>query len=99
MTTRAPASAANSISPNTYKITGSQKEGWRVHFEPNAAPNFGLEPYYSLLQVIGTVRLNYPDYRPQLTDSQLVDYAYQLDKHVAKNNAMTSAIDQAAEAL
>jgi hypothetical protein len=61
----------------TYTLTHSP-DGWRVHFATGIAPCFGVEPYYSLLEVIECVEKLYPDYRPRLTIEQLADYGFQL---------------------
>jgi hypothetical protein len=65
----------------TYILTHSP-DGWRVHFSTGIAPAFGLEPYYSLLEVIECVEKLYPDYRPRLTIEQLADYGFQLKLRV-----------------
>jgi hypothetical protein len=64
-----------------YTLTHSP-DGWRVHFSTGIAPAFGLEPYYSLLEVIECVEKLYPDYRPRLTIEQLADYGFQLKLRV-----------------
>jgi hypothetical protein len=61
----------------TYTLTHS-RDGWSVHFSTGIAPAFGLEQDYSLLEVIEYVKKLHPDYRPQLTVTQLADYAFQL---------------------
>jgi hypothetical protein len=43
------------------------------------APHFGLEPHYTLLELIDRVENLYPEYRPRLTSSQLEDYARELN--------------------
>ena len=65
-------------SDKTYAVTHSD-EGWRVHFQPNIAPHFGMEPSRSLREVIERIETLHPDYRPQLTGSQLEDYASELN--------------------
>src|SRR6201998_288550 len=65
-------------SDKTYSITYSD-EGWRVHFQPNIAPHFGMESNQSLREVIERVENLHPEYRPQLTSSQLEDYATALN--------------------
>jgi hypothetical protein len=62
----------------TYTVTYCN-EGWRVRFQPDVAPHFGLEPRYSLRAVIERVENLYPEYRPRLTSSQLEDYAGELN--------------------
>jgi len=62
----------------TYTVTYSN-EGWRLRFQPDLAPHFGLEPRYSLREVIERVENLYPEYRPRLTSSQLEDYARELN--------------------
>jgi hypothetical protein len=62
----------------TYTVTYSD-EGWRLRFQPDVAPHFGLEPRYSLREVIERVEHLYPEYRPRLTSSQLEDYARELN--------------------
>ena len=65
-------------SDKTYSITYSD-EGWRVHFQPNIAPHFGMESNQSLREVIERVENLHPEYRPRLTSSQLEDYATELN--------------------
>jgi hypothetical protein len=65
----------------TYTVTYSD-EGWRLRFQPDVAPHFGLEPQYSLREVIERVENLYPEYRPRLTSSQLEDYAMELNNLV-----------------
>jgi hypothetical protein len=65
-------------SDKTYSVTYSD-EGWRVHFQPNIAPHFGMEPNRSLREVIERVENLHPEYRPRLTSSQLEDYASELN--------------------
>lgn len=57
----------------TYTLAHSP-DGWRVHFSTGIVPGFGIEPQYSLFDLIGRVDTLYPEYRPQLTDRQLADY-------------------------
>ena len=40
----------------------------------NIAPGFGVEPDYSLFEVIDRVERLYPEYRPRLTETQRADY-------------------------
>ena len=79
----------------TYTVTHSD-QGWRVHFQPNIAPYFGLEPHYTLLELIKRVESRYPQYRPRLTNSQLANYASQLDSAIHQG---TSSIPEAVSAL
>jgi hypothetical protein len=65
----------------TYTLTHSP-DGWRVNFATGIAPGFGLEPHYSLLEVIDRVEKVYPEYRPRLNESQLADYTFQLKHRV-----------------
>jgi hypothetical protein len=65
-------------SDKTYTITYSDA-GWRVRFQPNIAPHFGMEPSRSLREVIERVDKLHPEYRPRLTSSQLEDYASELN--------------------
>src|ERR1700755_3485589 len=65
-------------SDKTYSITYSD-EGWRVHFQPNIAPHFGMESNQSLREVIEGVKNLHPEYRPRLTSYQLEDYATELN--------------------
>jgi hypothetical protein len=67
--------------PKTYTLANT-RDGWRVNFSTGIAPGFGLEPHYSLRQVIGRVEDLYPEYRPRLTSSQLEDYTFELDRLV-----------------
>jgi hypothetical protein len=67
--------------PKTYTLTHSD-DGWHVHFETGVAPGFGLEPHYLLREVIERVEKLYPEYRPRLSESQLVDYTFQLKDRV-----------------
>lgn len=67
--------------PKTYTLAHT-RDGWRVNFSSGIAPGFGLEPHYSLRQVIGRVEDLYPEYRPRLTSSQLEDYTFELDRLV-----------------
>jgi hypothetical protein len=60
-------------------------EGWRVHFASGIAPGFGLEPHYSVLDVIDRVEKLYPEYRPRLNENQLADYTFQLKHRVDGN--------------
>jgi hypothetical protein len=62
----------------TYTGTYSD-EGWRLRFQPDVAPHFGLEPRYSLRAVIERVENLYPEYRPRLTSSKLEDHARELN--------------------
>ena len=79
----------------TYTVTHSD-QGWRVHFQPNIAPYFGLEPHYTLLELIKRVESPYPQYRPRLTSSQLANYASQLDCSIHQG---ISSIPEAVRAL
>jgi hypothetical protein len=79
----------------TYTVTHSD-QGWRVHFQPNIAPYFGLEPHYALLELIKRVESRYPQYRPRLTSSQLANYASQLDCFIHKG---ISSIPEAVSSL
>jgi hypothetical protein len=79
----------------TCSVTHSD-QGWRVHFQPNIAPYFGLEPHYTLLELIKRVESRYPQYRPRLTNSQLANYASQLDSAIHQG---TSSIPEAVSAL
>ena len=79
----------------TYTVTHSD-QGWRVHFQPNIAPYFGLEPHYTLPEPIERVESRYPQYRPRLTSSQLANYASQLNCFI--NQGITS-IPKAVSAL
>jgi hypothetical protein len=65
-------------SDKTYAVTYSN-EGWRLYFQPDVAPHFGLEPGYSLREVIERVENLYPEYRPRLTSTQLEHYASELN--------------------
>jgi hypothetical protein len=71
-------------SGKTYTVTYSV-EGWRLHFQPDIAPHFGLESRYRLREVIERVGNLHPEYRPQLITSQLKDYAFQLNVVVDAN--------------
>jgi hypothetical protein len=62
----------------TYTVTYSD-EGWRLRFQPDVAPHFGLESRYTLREVIQRVENLYPEYRPRLTSFQLEDYARDLN--------------------
>ena len=53
----------------TYTVTFSD-EGWRIHFQPDIAPHFGIEPGHSLREVIERVEELYPEYCARLTGSQ-----------------------------
>jgi hypothetical protein len=64
----------------TYTLTHS-RDGWRVNFETGIAPGFGLEPHYSLDEVIDRVETLYPEYWPRLTVTQLGDYQLQVARH------------------
>jgi hypothetical protein len=68
----------------SYAVSHS-REGWRVSFATGIAPGFGLEPHYGLLEVIDRVEKLYPEYRPRLNESQLVDYTFQLKHRVDEN--------------
>jgi hypothetical protein len=68
----------------SYTVSHS-REGWRVSFATGIAPGFGLEPHYGLLEVIDRVEKLYPEYRPRLNESQLVDYTFQLKHRVDEN--------------
>jgi hypothetical protein len=70
---------------DTYSVSHSD-EGWRVHFQTGIAPYFGLEPHYSLLELIKRVESYYPEYRPCLTNRQLEEYALQLN-HLVEQKA------------
>jgi hypothetical protein len=59
----------------SYTLTHSL-DGWRVHFATGIAPGFGLEPHYSLLELIARVEKLYPEYRPRLNENQLADYTF-----------------------
>ena len=61
----------------TYTLAHSP-DGWRVNFSTGIAPGFGLEPDYSLFDVIDRVETLYPEYRPRLTLEQLADYQLQV---------------------
>ena len=61
----------------TYTLAHSP-DGWRVNFSTGIAPGFGLEPDYSLFDVIDRVETLYPEYRPRLTVEQLADYQLQV---------------------
>jgi hypothetical protein len=61
----------------TYTLAHSP-DGWRVHFSTGIAPGFGMEPDYSLFEVIGRVETLYPEYRPRLTIQQLANYQIQV---------------------
>jgi len=69
----------------TYTLTHS-RDGWRVNFSTGIAPGFGVEPHYSLFEVIDGLETLYPQYRPRLTVRQLADYGFQLqtDKKTGK---------------
>jgi hypothetical protein len=43
------------------------------------APGFGLEPHYSLHEVIRRVETLYPEYQPRLTAKQLAEHAFEAD--------------------
>jgi hypothetical protein len=62
----------------TYTVTYSD-EGWHVHFQTGIAPHFGLEPHYTLRELIERVKSHYPEYRPRLTAPQLEDYVRELN--------------------
>jgi hypothetical protein len=68
----------------SYTLTHSL-DGWRVNFATGIAPGFGLEPHYSLLELIARVEKLYPEYRPRLNESQLADYTFQLKHRVDEN--------------
>ena len=53
----------------TYTVTFSD-EGWRIRFQPDVAPHFGLEPGRSLREVVERVGELYPEYCARLTGSQ-----------------------------
>jgi hypothetical protein len=62
----------------SYTLTHSP-DGWRVNFASGIAPGFGLEPHYSLREVIQRVETLYPEYRPRLTTEQLAKHAFEAD--------------------
>jgi hypothetical protein len=62
----------------SYTLTHSP-DGWRVNFSTGIAPGFGLEPHYSLREVIQRVETLYPEYRPRLTTEQLAKHAFEAD--------------------
>jgi hypothetical protein len=68
----------------TYALAHSP-EGWRVNFASGIAPGLGLEPHYSLLEVIDRVEKLHPEYRPRLNENQLADYTFQLKHRVDEN--------------
>lgn len=75
-------------------------EGWRVHFRPDIAPHFGMEPSRSLREVVERVAKLYPDYRPRLSNSQLEDYARELDHVVTVHMSLEPNLpSEAAKAL
>ena len=84
----------------TYTLTHSD-EGWHVHFRTGIAPGFGLEPHYSLLEVIDRVETLYPQYRPRLTITQLADYAFQLkiDKIIRQTSELRDSLIDLAKSL
>ena len=61
----------------TYTLTHSG-DGWRVSFSTGIAPGLGLEPHYSLFEVIDWVETLHPEYVPRLTVTQLADYQLQM---------------------
>jgi hypothetical protein len=81
----------------TYALTHLE-EGWHVRFDTGIAPHFGLEPEYTIRQVIEHIGNRYPEYRPRLNTSQLEDYARQLTELVDVYGYQSFA-SRAAEAL
>ena len=79
----------------SYTLTHSP-DGWRVHFSTGIAPGFGMEPHYSLFEVIGRVETLYPEYRPRLTDMQRADYQLQVARR-AHAQELQKIISQTSE--
>jgi hypothetical protein len=62
----------------TYTLTHSP-DGWRVHLASGIAFGLGLEPHYSVGEVIRHIEGLYPGYRSRLTTEQLAEHAFEAD--------------------